>query len=98
MNHAPTDTRETMTEPTSRKPRADGVASRRAILTAAASLATTRGLEGLSIGDLAKHIGMSKSGLYAHFKSKEELELATVDTAVEIFENEVLRKIPGSTR
>src|SRR5262245_24194736 len=73
-----------------RKPRADGVASRRAILLAAANLATTRGLEGLSVGELAQHIGMSKSGLYAHFKSKEELELATIETAAEIFEREVL--------
>src|SRR5437763_9701384 len=73
-----------------RKPRADGVESRRAILLAAANLATTRGLEGLSIGELAQHIGMSKSGLYAHFKSKEELELATIETAAEIFEREVL--------
>lgn len=81
---------------TSRKPRADGIASRRTILTAAASLATTRGLEGLSIGDLAHHIGMSKSGLYAHFKSKEELELATIDTAAEIFENDVIRSVPES--
>lgn len=72
------------------------MASRSAILNAAARLATTRGLEGLSIGELAQHIGMSKSGLYAHFKSKEELELATIDTAVEIFENEVLRKVPES--
>ena len=39
------------------------------------------GLEGLSIGRLAEHVGMSKSGLYAHFGSKEELQLATVDTA-----------------
>jgi AcrR family transcriptional regulator len=54
-----------------RKPRTDGVESRRTILLAAANLATTRGLEGLSIGELAQHIGMSKSGLYAHFKSKE---------------------------
>lgn len=73
-----------------RKPRADGVESRRSILLAAANLATTRGLEGLSIGDLAQHIGMSKSGLYAHFKSKEELELATIETAAEIFERDVL--------
>jgi AcrR family transcriptional regulator len=57
---------------------------------AAANLATTRGLEGLSVGELAQHIGMSKSGLYAHFKSKEELELATIETAAEIFEREVL--------
>ena len=73
-----------------RKPRADGVESRRAILLAAAELATTRGLEALSIGELAQHIGMSKSGLYAHFKSKEELELATIETAAGIFEREVL--------
>src|SRR4051794_17552708 len=73
-----------------RKPRADGVQSRQAILHAAAELATTRGLEGLSIGELAQHIGMSKSGLYAHFKSKEELELATIETAAGIFEREVL--------
>lgn len=79
-----------------RKSRADGVDSRRTILDAAARLATTHGLEGLSIGELARHIGMSKSGLYAHFKSKEELELATIDTAAEIFENEVLRPIPAS--
>ena len=72
--------------------------ARRTILDAAARLATTHGLEGLSIGDLAQHIGMSKSGLYAHFKSKEELELATIDTAAEIFENDVIRKIPESLR
>lgn len=94
MNHASEAIRETGTAPVGRKPRADGVASRRAILTAAASLATTRGLEGLSIGELAQHIGMSKSGLYAHFKSKEELELATIDTAAEIFENDVIRIVP----
>src|SRR5499433_3300188 len=76
-----------------RKPRADGVESRRAILHAAANLATTRGLEGLSIGELAQHIGMSKSGLYAHFKSKEELELATIETAAEIFEREVVQPV-----
>lgn len=81
--------------PTTRKPRADGARSRQAILQAAANLATTRGLEALSIGELAEHIGMSKSGLYAHFKSKEELELATIDTAIEIFEREVL--VPAGT-
>ncbi|HYA08227.1 MAG TPA: TetR/AcrR family transcriptional regulator [Gaiellaceae bacterium] len=74
-----------------RRRRADGERSRRAILEAAAQLATTEGLEGLSIGHLAERIGMSKSGLYAHFGSKEELQLATVDTAREIFEAEVVR-------
>jgi AcrR family transcriptional regulator len=81
---------------TGRKPRADGAESRRAILLAAANLATTRGLEGLSIGELAQHIGMSKSGLYAHFKSKEDLELATIETAAEIFERDVLRPASAS--
>jgi AcrR family transcriptional regulator len=83
---------------TGRKPRADGVQSRQAILHAAAHLATTRGLEGLSIGELAQHIGMSKSGLYAHFKSKEELELAAIETATEIFRREVLAPARGSPR
>jgi len=68
-----------------------GEVSRATILLAAAKLATTKGLEGLSIGDLADEVGMSKSGLYAHFKSKEELELATIETAADIFDREVLR-------
>src|SRR4051812_9947348 len=68
-----------------------GEASRAAILLTAAKLATTKGLDGLSIGDLAAEVGMSKSGLYAHFKSKEELELATIETAAVIFDREVLQ-------
>ena len=70
--------------------RADGERSRAAILDAAARLATVEGLEGLSIGRLADHIGMSKSGLYAHFQSKEELQLAAIDTAAAIFTAEVV--------
>lgn len=54
-------------------------------------MATVDGLDGLSIGSLASHIGMSKSGLYAHFGSKEELQLATIDEAQEIFGREVTR-------
>jgi len=80
-----------------RKPRSDGARSRETILRAATSLATVHGLEGLSIGNLAAHIGMSKSGLYAHFGSKQELQLATVETAREIFASEVLRSIDGVT-
>jgi AcrR family transcriptional regulator len=98
--HSPKkEDRESPAPPSSptRKPRADGIESRRAILEAAAGLATTLGLDGLSIGDLAQHIGMSKSGLYAHFKSKEELELATIETAAEIFENAVMRQVPEAT-
>ncbi|MDP1570143.1 MAG: TetR/AcrR family transcriptional regulator [Vicinamibacterales bacterium] len=73
-----------------RKPRADGVRSRQSILDAAARQASIEGLEGLSIGTLAAALGMSKSGLYAHFGSKEDLELAVVDHARRIFEAEVL--------
>jgi AcrR family transcriptional regulator len=54
-------------------------------------MATTEGLEGLSIGHLADAIGMSKSGLYAHFGSKQELQLATVDEAERIFNEEVVQ-------
>jgi len=68
-----------------------GQASRTTILLAATKLATTKGLDGLSIGDLAAEVGMSKSGLYAHFKSKEELELAIIDTASDVFSREVLQ-------
>jgi len=49
------------------------------------------GLEGLSIGHLAAAIGMSKSGLYAHFRSKEELQLATVAEAERILTDEVIQ-------
>jgi AcrR family transcriptional regulator len=83
----------TQTQP--RRTRADGERSRQAILRAAANLATIDGLEGISIGNLAAHIGMSKSGLYAHFRSKEELQLATVETAHEIFNTEVVEPDPG---
>ena len=74
-----------------RQPRADGERTRAAILTAAASLATVDGLDGLSIGNLAAAIGMSKSGLYAHFGSKLELQLATVQEAGRIFADEVVQ-------
>ena len=74
-----------------RRPRADGERTRGAILRAAASLATVDGLEGLSIGNLAAAIGMSKSGLYAHFGSKQELQLATVEAADQIFQETVVQ-------
>jgi AcrR family transcriptional regulator len=73
-----------------RRPRADGERTRGAILHAAVSLATLEGLEGLSIGHLAAAIGMSKSGLYAHFGSKQELQLATVEEAERILVAEVI--------
>src|SRR4029078_9946913 len=74
-----------------RNPRADGERTRSAILRTAASLATVDGLEGLSIGNLAAATGISKSGLYAHFGSKQELQLATVDEAERILDAEVIQ-------
>jgi AcrR family transcriptional regulator len=56
-------------------------------------VASQHGLESLSIGRLAATTGMSKSGLFAHFGSKEELQLATVDHAADIFVREVIE--PG---
>ena len=76
---------------TTKRRRADGEQTRATILDAATKLATVEGLDGLSIGRLADHIGMSKSGLYAHFGSKEELQLAAIDTATEIFTETVIR-------
>src|SRR5881394_3994158 len=76
--------------PAVRKQREDGMRTRKAILREAVSLATVEGLEGLSIGGLAKALGISKSGLYAHFGSKQELQLATVDEAERIFDAEVI--------
>jgi AcrR family transcriptional regulator len=67
-----------------------GERTRHAILTRAAELATQEGLEPLSIGRLAEATDMSKSGLFAHFGSKEELQLATVDHAASLFREEVI--------
>ena len=72
-----------------------GERSRQTILETAAQLATVEGLEGLSIGRLADAVGMSKSGLYAHFRSKLELQLATIATANDVFQREVID--PGQT-
>jgi AcrR family transcriptional regulator len=63
--------------------------TREAILRTAVAMASLRGLEGLSIGDLADELDMSKSGLFAHFGSKEELQMATIETARQIFIDEV---------
>jgi AcrR family transcriptional regulator len=67
-----------------------GQRTRNSILEVAAALATQEGLEPLSIGRLAEATAMSKSGLFAHFGSKEELQLATVDHAAKLFVAEVI--------
>lgn len=62
-----------------------GEETRSAILDTALALASTEGLEGLSIGGLAREVGLSKSGLFAHFNSKENLQLQVLETAAERF-------------
>src|SRR5574341_280577 len=76
-----------------RRRRADGERSRQAILRAAAEMASVHGLEGLSLGALATRLGISKSGLFAHFGSKQELALATIEAAGRVFADDVLK--PG---
>jgi AcrR family transcriptional regulator len=73
-----------------RRRRSDGERSRAAILHEAARLATVDGLDGLSLARLADAVGMSKSGLFAHFASKEDLQLATVEAASTIYEEQVI--------
>lgn len=62
-----------------------GAETRSAVLDTAITLASTIGLEGLTIGKLAESVGMSKSGLFAHFSSKENLQVAVLDATVERF-------------
>jgi AcrR family transcriptional regulator len=68
-----------------------GDATRAAILDRGVKLATRIGLEGLTIGRLAKDLGLSKSGLFAHFRSKETLQIQVLDAAAERFIDEVVR-------
>jgi AcrR family transcriptional regulator len=83
----------TLPQPTDRdkpsRPR-KGERTRQAILDRAAARASERGLGSLSLGALAEELSMSKSGLFSHFGSREELQLATVERAREIFVAEVI--------
>jgi AcrR family transcriptional regulator len=90
---SPADVREA--DRPARRRRSDGERSRNAILREAAQLATVEGIAGLSIGRLAEAVGMSKSGLFAHFGSKEELQLATVDAANTLFDEHVIAPAAG---
>jgi AcrR family transcriptional regulator len=76
--------------PPKRRRRSDGERSRNAILREAGQLATIEGINGLSISRLADAVGMSKSGLFAHFGSKEELQVATIEMARAVFAEEVI--------
>jgi len=76
--------------PMPRRATTNGARTRTAILQTAADLASVDGLDGLSIGRLATELAMSKSGLFAHFGSKEELQLATVEEARQRYAREVI--------
>lgn len=91
-----------MTQPRGARGQSHGERRRVAILDGALDLASAEGLESLTIGRLARASGISKSGLFAHFGSKQELQLATVDAAQRDFERRVLepagRAEPGLAR
>ncbi|HET7928762.1 MAG TPA: TetR/AcrR family transcriptional regulator, partial [Actinomycetota bacterium] len=71
--------------------RSDGARTHEAILEASAKLASIEGINGLTIGRLADELGVSKSGLFAHFGSKEALQLETIEAAQAIFDREVMQ-------
>jgi AcrR family transcriptional regulator len=67
-----------------------GEATRLAVLQRAFALASTWGLSGVTIGRLAEQSGLSKSGLFAHFGSKEALDVAIVEEAARVFVEQVV--------
>jgi AcrR family transcriptional regulator len=75
-----------------------GERTRGAVLDAALDFASRVGLEGLTIGALAERLGMSKSGLIAHFGSREDLQLAVLDRYAANFIDEVLRPSLAAAR
>jgi AcrR family transcriptional regulator len=79
------------TAPTRERRTRNAARTREAILDRAVDLASTQGLEGLTIGRLATDLEMSKSGLFGHFGSKEELQLATIEAASGRFVTEVIQ-------
>ncbi len=73
-----------------------GLETRKNILALAMDIASAEGLEGLTIGRLARETGLSKSGLFAHFGSKTDLQRATVDAASEVFQAQVMDPVAGT--
>src|SRR3954453_14059189 len=85
-----------VTPVTERNPQpAKGARPRASILDRAVDIASAEGLEGLTIGRLAGELEMSKSGLFGHFGSKEELQLATISEAARRYVEEVVRPALG---
>ncbi|MFL6115182.1 MAG: TetR/AcrR family transcriptional regulator [Catenulispora sp.] len=75
-----------------------GEQTRRAVLEAAMEVAASSGLASLTIGSLAERTGLSKSGLFAHFKSKEALQLQVLEFAGEAFVQDVIRPALAAPR
>ena len=78
--------------------RLKGMKTRQSILSHAAQVGSAEGLEAVSLQRLATDLGISKSGLFAHFGSKEELHLATIDHAAEVFTDQVIRPALSAPR
>lgn len=70
--------------------------TRAAIVDRAVELSSLEGLEGLTLGRLARELGMSKSGAVGHFGSKERLQLTTLEAATQIFKREVWDRTEGT--
>ncbi|MEZ5091842.1 TetR/AcrR family transcriptional regulator [Nocardioides sp.] len=75
-----------------------GQATKEAILDEAVGIASRVGFNGLTIGQLAESTGMSKSGLFAHFRSKEALQLETLERGRERFTDLVIRPTLSAPR
>ncbi|ACU69025.1 transcriptional regulator, TetR family [Catenulispora acidiphila DSM 44928] len=75
-----------------------GEETRRQVLEAAVEVAASTGLASLTIGSLAERAGMSKSGLFAHFKSKETLQVQVLEFASEAFVEDVVRPALSAPR
>jgi AcrR family transcriptional regulator len=75
-----------------------GEETRKQVLEAAVEVAASSGLASLTIGSLAERTGMSKSGLFAHFKSKENLQVQVLEAASEAFVQDVFRPALAAPR
>jgi AcrR family transcriptional regulator len=75
-----------------------GAETRERILDQAVRLASRDGLEGLTIGTLSTELGLSKSGLFAHFGSKDELQLQVLQATVQRFEETVIHPALAAPR
>src|SRR6266700_5758538 len=71
--------------------RPKGARTRESVLRVAVDLASVEGLGGLTLGRLADELKMSKIGLFAHFGSKEDLQLATIEMARLVFTDHIVR-------